>query len=92
MKSTIIKMRLAYIEALIVTRNKVNRKDLTAMFKIQIAAAGRDFARYHKLYPDNIVYDIVNRHHKATPTFEQKALKDNSVLFLTNLNTLKDYF
>lgn len=86
------KLRLAYIEALIVTQDKVNSKDVQAMFGIKSAAAGRDFMKYNKLYPGNLKYCLVARCYKATVGFKSQALTTMADDFLENLKALEDYF
>lgn len=95
-----MKLRLAYIEALILTQNKVNRKDLQAMFGIKSAAAGRDFYHYNKSYPGNLQYCLVNRCYQASADFTPQVLTTSTSTdaiasapeFLVNLTALEDYF
>ena len=87
-----MKLRLAYIEALIVIQDKVGRQDLQDMFRLGSAVVSRDFAKYHKLCPGNLQYDLIKRHYRASPTFKPQVLTTSANEFLVNLLALEDYF
>ena len=85
-------LRLAYLEALIVTKDAVYRQDIQDMFNVGSVSASRDFREYNKLYPGNIKYCIVTRRYKAALKFKSRALLTMADEFLVNLSALEDYF
>jgi len=77
-----IQQRLASIEAALLWKGQVNRKDLKALFGIKEVQAAKDFARYHELHPGNMIYNAKIKSHIPTDHFKPNYLNGSPEEFL----------
>jgi len=85
-------LRLAYIEALIITEDSLNATDIMRFFGIKRAAASRDIRHYKDNYPGNIEYCTTTKRYRTCKTFEAKVLQESAYDFLAKLKPLEYYF
>ncbi len=76
-----IQQRLAAIEAALLWKGRINRRDLKQLFGIGEIQAAKDFSKYHELFPNNMVYDRVLKAYVPTDSFKPQLLKGTSEEF-----------
>ena len=86
-----IKLRMAYIDFMIIYHDEICRKDICKQFNVSPAMATRDFNEYNKLYPDNIEYHLDVRRYKASKGFKMQALKHDTDELIELLDKLDIY-
>ncbi|WP_163336014.1 WYL domain-containing protein [Desulfopila sp. IMCC35008] len=83
-----IRQRLASIEAALLWKGRVNRKDLKELFGIGEIQAAKDFSKYHELFPNNMVYDRIIKSHIPSDRFKPKVLKGTAEEFFRLLQSV----
>lgn len=71
LNSTLLKLRqrLEFIEFRLYWTGKLNRSDLSDVFRISPPQASNDIARYQELAPSNLAYDSAIKGYIRTPNF-----------------------
>ncbi len=83
-----IRQRLASIEAALLWKGRVNRKDLKELFGIGEIQAAKDFSKYHELFPNNMVYDRIIKSHVPSDSFKPQLLKGTAEEFFRLLQSV----
>ena len=83
-----IQQRLAAIEAALLWKGQINRKDLKQLFGIGEVQAAKDFSKYQDLFPNNMEYDRVIKAYIPTDSFKPQLLKGTSEEFLRLLQSV----
>lgn len=77
--------RLEFIDFRLQWEGRVNRSDITEVFRISIPQASLDLAHYQSLAPHNLEYDRVQKTYVATECFEPVLVSTNPYEYLNEL-------
>ncbi len=83
-----IQQRLTAIEAALLWKGRINRKDLKQLFGIGEIQAAKDFSRYLELFANNMVYDRVIKAYIPTDSFKPQLLQGTSEEFFRLLHSV----
>lgn len=80
-----VRQRLTLLETSLLLSGRVNTVALTSRFGISRAQASKDLALYHRLRPDNLVYDRFLKNYVITDRFEPLLVRDTASAILALL-------
>jgi hypothetical protein len=86
------KLRVAYMEALIMTQGEFCRKDVQDVFGLGSVVIAKDIKWYKNTFPNNIIYNDVERRFQPSDTFEPKIMAGPVEDFMAAMGKVGKYF